>query len=99
MIERISSSLAAYTGTPSGARRRKRSMSLLEQQQRAHAVAEPQCALDHELALGDEDALARALRPLGAQAQRGGAQVRVLAHARVERVVQHHWLLNATVWA
>ena len=30
------------------------------------------------------------LRPLGAQAQRGRAQVRVLAHARVERVVEQH---------
>ena len=86
----MSSSLAAYTGTPSGARRRKRSSALLEQQQRAHAVAELQRALDHELALGDEHALAGTLRSLRAQAQRGGAQVRVLAHARVERVVEHH---------
>ena len=64
--------------------------ALLEQQQRAHVVAELQRALDHELALGDEHALAGTLRPLRAQAQRGGAQVRVLAHARVERVVEHH---------
>ena len=34
--------------------------------------------------------LARTLRPLRPQAQRGRAQVRVLAHARVERVVQQH---------
>ena len=64
--------------------------ALREQKQRAHAVAEPQRALDHELALGDEDAVARAARPFGAQAQRGGAQVRVLAHAGVERVVEEH---------
>ncbi len=64
--------------------------TLLEQQQRAHAVAERQRALDHQLALGDEDAVAGAVRPLGAQAQRRGAQVRVLAHARVERVVEEH---------
>ena len=56
--------------------------ALLEQQQRAHAVAEPQRALDHELALGDEDAVARAVRAprrAGAAWRRAGARTRARA--------------------
>ncbi len=73
---------------------------LLQQEQRAHAIAEPQRALDHELALGDEDAVASAAGAFRAQAQRGRAQVRVLAHARVERVVEEHRACTVvrTVW-
>ena len=64
--------------------------ALLQQQQRAHAIAERQRALDDELALGDEDAVAGAVRAVGTQAQRRRAQVRVLAYARIEGVVEQH---------
>ena len=54
-----------------------------EQQQGAHAVAEAQGALDHELALGDEDGLCAA--PSGPCARRRSVAARKCARTRTRR--------------